>query len=296
MSNLVIITGDFSSGSTLLFTLFRQTKEYYCLYEPLHEKLLEYLIWRLRVEEHHFFLENYFSEYKGFRKIPKLFKPEWGNSNLYLSPTEDADDLYRYLTYLTGTAFGRAEKVMLKENRLPFRLGWIRAKFPHAKIVHVYREKQSQWNSIVRRVQAYHGREDVGQQSVNFTGFNVARWCDDIKHVYPELDAKNFENGYDRFCKLWELSYAENKHYSDISVDYWVLTHDFNNTFEQIKSCIGGNFDVSSLSHLIIPKEKQKQLAIERSGIKHQMIKTFEKSGRKYARARLLARSLWMQK
>lgn len=288
------MTGDFSSGSTLLFTLFRKTREYLCLYEPLHEKLLEYLIWRLRVSDRHFFVENYFSEYKGFRDIPKLFKPEWGNSGLYLRPDEDADDFYRYLSYLTGLAFGKSDKVMIKENRLPFRLGWIRKNFPHAKIVHVFREKESQWNSVVRRVQTYHGREDVGQDRVDFYGFNMAGWCEDLKSVYPELDAKNFANGYDRFCKLWDLSFAENKRYSDISIDYWSLTHDFDNTFENIKECIGGEFDVSALRSWVIPKEKQTQTPINHS-LRKKALDAFEKTGRKYAKGRLLTRARWSQ-
>src|SRR3954453_23020529 len=66
MSNLVFLSGDFCSGSTLLFTLFRKAGAYYCLYEPLHEDILEYLIWPLNVYEHHYFVENYHSEYRGF--------------------------------------------------------------------------------------------------------------------------------------------------------------------------------------------------------------------------------------
>jgi hypothetical protein len=32
LSNLVFLTGGFSSGSTLLFTLFRKSGEFYTLY------------------------------------------------------------------------------------------------------------------------------------------------------------------------------------------------------------------------------------------------------------------------
>src|SRR5262245_2642783 len=135
MSNLVFVTGDFCSGSTLLFTLFRKTEQYYCLYEPLHELLLEYLIWPMLPDDHHFHVKSYQSELKGFNRIPELFKPRWGNSGLYLPADAQADELYRYLNYLIGTAFGRAERVMVKENRFTFRMGWLRSKFPHAKVV-----------------------------------------------------------------------------------------------------------------------------------------------------------------
>jgi hypothetical protein len=87
MDNLVFVTGDFCSGSTLLFTLFRKTKVYYSLYEPLHEELPEYVIWRPRPGDydHHFFVDDYYGEMKGFKRIPDLHSPRWGHSGLYLT-------------------------------------------------------------------------------------------------------------------------------------------------------------------------------------------------------------------
>ena len=76
MSDVLFITGDFSSGTTLLFTLFRKTGEYYSLYEPLRSLLRENLIWPLRAYEHHFFVDDYFAEYEGFNKIKPLFNPD----------------------------------------------------------------------------------------------------------------------------------------------------------------------------------------------------------------------------
>lgn len=60
MSTLVFVTGDFCSGSTLMFTLFRKTGLYYCLYEPLHERLPEYVISQPRPcdHDHHFFVDS----------------------------------------------------------------------------------------------------------------------------------------------------------------------------------------------------------------------------------------------
>lgn len=287
MSNLVFISGDFCSGSTLLFTLFRKTEKYYCLYEPLHENLLEYLIWPLRVYEHHFFVENYFSEYKGFRNIQRLFKPQWGNKGLYLPPEAEANDLYRYLCYIIGASFGRQEKVMLQFNRATFRLGWLKARFPDARIVHIYRDMKSQWNSNLRRVQEHFGREDVGQEDVMFNGFNIATWCEDLKKTFPELDASNFQTGYDRFCRLWELSRAENQRYADISVDYRSLTHDFETTWKLVENSVGFNSDIAVLKRFIIPPEKQDRLSIHKPGLRNKAKDLIDKAGRKYAKARV---------
>src|SRR3982751_5182637 len=100
MKKLVFITGDFCSGSTLLFTVFRGTGQYYCLYEPDHQFLRQYLIWPLRVYEHHFFVSDYFHEYKGFDQIPRLHNAEWSSRRLWLTAEDSADDFYRYTEYL----------------------------------------------------------------------------------------------------------------------------------------------------------------------------------------------------
>jgi hypothetical protein len=238
-------------------------------------------------------VEDYFSEYKGFAKIKDLFKADWAVRNLYLSADANADDLYRYLTYLVGTAFGRRAKVLLKFNRVSFRLPWLRAKFPQAKIVHIVRDKESQWQSIVRRVQSHLGKEDVGQEDVGFDGFQLATWCQDLKTIFPELEARQSRNAFERFCKLWELSRAAHRAHADVSIDYWDLTHNFEATFASICTTIGCAVDIGSLRRLVVPPETQKRLPIRRAGWKQRMARLFDKAGRRYAKERLRAEAFW---
>ncbi len=286
MSNLVFVTGDFCSGSTLLFTLFRKSGEYYCLYEPLHELLPQYLLWRLRPYQHHYFVENYFDEYKGFNELPKLHQREWGASKLYLSATSEADGLYRYLSYLIGTAFGRSPKVLLKENRFTFRLGWLRAKFPHAKIVHIWRDCEEQWNSNIRRAQAHFGRQDVGQTDVSFNGANIATWCEDLKEMFPILRAENSRSGYERFSRLYELSKTENQRYADISVNYRELVQDFDVVFARIRECVGLEAEPQQLKRFVVPPDQQEPLPTHK-GLKEKLAALIDRAGVKQARIRL---------
>jgi len=265
MSNLVLVSGDFCSGSTFLFTLFRKTDEYYCLYEPLHPKLKGYLIRPPPVYEHHFFVKDYFAEYKGFNKVKALFNPDWAHKGLWMTREDEGDDLYRYLSYLIGSAFGRRSKVLLKFNRMTFRLDWLRARFPQAKIVHIFRDKKAEWNSIVKRMQQWFGREDVGQANVNFNHFDLAFWCEDLKGQFPQLDARNSSTGYERFCKLWELSLAAHRRHADISIDYADLTHDFEATCKRLFDAVGCCADVATLKPLVIPPERQKSLSTQRN-------------------------------
>lgn len=289
MSELVLVSGDFSSGTTALFTVFRQTGDFYCLYEPLHEKLLEYLVYPLRPDEHHDFVEPYFREYRGFRAVPDLFRPEWGVSELFLAPDDPAPEFHRYWSYLIGTAFGRAGRVLLKENRLAFRLGWLKANFPRMKVVHIYRDKQKQWDSIVRRGQQFVGREDIGQDSVHFAGFNVARWCEVLKDVYPELAADRSSNGFERFSKLWDLCYEEQRRHADVSIDHRELVDDFPGAARRLGAAIGYELDVSRLSRYIAAPEARKTGP---PSPRERLLARVDSVGRRYAKARVALRFL----
>jgi hypothetical protein len=292
MSNLVFLSGDFCSGSTLLFTLFRETREYHCLYEPLHPCLREYLIWPMRAYEHHYFVKDYFKEFKGFHRISELFNPAWATHGLYLTAEDRADDLYRYLNYLIESAFTREDKVLLKFNRTAFRLPWLRQRFPQAKIVHIYRDKQSQWKSIVARGQEYLGREDIGQGSPAFEGFNVGSWCEDLKTVFPELAIEQSSTGFERFSKLYERSLAAHRAHADISIEYRALCKDFETQCGRIFDAVGCRAEIAPLKPLIIQPEAQKRPPI-RPGLSARIGDLIDRAGRKYARVRLRIEDNW---
>jgi hypothetical protein len=287
VSDLVFLTGDFCSGSTLLFTLFRETKEYHCLYEPLHSYIREYLIWPLRVYEHHFFVSDYFEEYKGFNRVDELFDPRWACHDLFLTAADSRDDLYRYISYLIEKSRTRNPKVLLKFNRVNFRLPWLRARFPEAKVVHIYRDKGSQWKSIVARGQEHWGRENIGQDSPHFEGFNIASWCEDLKSVFPELAAEHSQTGFDRFSKLYDRSLVAQQASADISVDYKALCKDFETQCQKMFDVVGCRTEVSRLKHLIVQPESQKRAPIRPNGLSAKAANLVDRLGRKYASVRV---------
>ncbi len=297
MSSLVFVTGDFSSGSTLLFTLFRKTGSFHCLYEPFHERLLEYLIWPLRAYDRHFHVDDYFTEYRGFRQVPRLFDPVWGLSQLHRDATDRDPQLYRYLSYVIGQSFGRRSRVMLKFNRATFRLGWLKARFPTARIVHVYRDKDDQWNSIVRRSQEFYGREDVGQNRVDFNGFSLQRWCDDLQHTYPELAASACSSGYERFSRLWDLSYREHTRHADVSVALADLTADFRTTGGEIFETVGCPVDLHHLDSFVVRSAAPGAMAPGRLVKAMRSIRRrVDNLGHRYARVRVRLRREWWER
>ena len=297
MGNLVCVSGDFCSGSTLVFTLFRETGQYHCLYEPLHEHLREYLVYGLRAHEdsHHFFVGNYHRELRGFGDAGALFDPRWGTSCLYIPPDAPADRLYRYLSCIIDMSFERRSRVMLKENRLAFRLEWFRRRFPQAAIVHVHRSREGQWQSILRRVQAYHRREDVGQDSADFNGFGMARWCDDVAPIHPELERRHSRTGFERFSKLWALSFEEHRRHADVSIAYEDLLGDFESVMKRLWKAIDGpDVEFVRLRRLVVPRVRQDHFAAEAA--KRPMAgarRWMDRALRRYAALRVRADDVW---
>ena len=278
--SLIVISGDFSSGTTLVFTLFRNTPGCYGLYEPLHAKLPEYLIWAPRAYEGHRNVGQYFSEYRGFDRVSLLFDPRWAAHDLSLGPTDRADDLYRYFSYLVGTAHGRAPTVVLKDNRLSFRLGWLRASFPRVRIVNVYRDLDEQWQSWVRRAQDQLGREEIGQEQVDFQAFRLADWCEDLKARYPELAAEQSRSGYERFAKLWRLSREEHERHADVCVNHQDFVDSFDSALARVSRATGVALDPESLRPLVIDPRSRPRERRRPEGI-------IERAGRRYAKARV---------
>ncbi|VAW52946.1 hypothetical protein MNBD_GAMMA05-1885 [hydrothermal vent metagenome] len=287
MSKLVFLSGDFSSGSTLLWLLFRKTGAFHTLYEPLHERLREYLIYPLRSYEHHFFSENYFAEYKGYKEVFKLHSDAWGRSDFYLAKDDDGTELYRYLSYIIGMSFSRQERVALQFNRIAFKLGWLRKNFPEVPIIHIYREPEKQWDSIVRRSQSHHGREDVGQNSVNFSGMGVSNWCNQLQEQFPELRAENSNTGYERYLKLYNLSLQQHNQYADLSVKYEDLVSNFSEECEKIFDLIDYPADIEYLSQFVVPTAKHKPLSNDKKKIDRMVYEKIDRLGSLYARAKL---------
>jgi hypothetical protein len=241
----------------------------------------------LRVYEHHFFVKDYFIEYKGFDRINELFNPQWATHNLYLTAEEEADGLYRYLEYLIGMGCSRGGKVLLKFNRISFRLPWLRARFPQAKIVHIYRNPEGQWRSMVRRGQEHAGREDIGQDRPDFEGFNIASSCEDLKSVFPELTAGHSNTGFERFLKLYERSLAAHRACADVSLEYKELCADFETQCRRMFQVVGCTADIAPLKHLIVPPETQQRLPIRPHGIATRAANLVDRLGRRYAKTRL---------
>lgn len=235
----IFITARFRSGSTFLWQLFKGIDGITCYYEPLNEA--EWMLKNpdnARVDDTHIGVDDYRAEYEGMEDLAVHFDKGWAFHNLYMDETHHDPDLERYICELVTRAQGRA---VLQFNRVDFRLPWLRAHFPHARILHLYRHPREQWMSIVGkgvRIDIDARIERGRIESID--GFYTLEWARDLRNVFPFLEPAN-KHPYELHYLLWRLSHSFGHAYSDVSVCYEELVGDF----ERVASDMFQALDVS---------------------------------------------------
>lgn len=220
----VFITARFRSGSTFLWQLFREIDGITCYYEPLNERRWFLEDAAYRVDGTHLGVEDYRNEYQGMADLESVFDLNWPFRYLYMGAAHHDPRLVDYLDALISRAHGRA---VLQFNRVDFRLQWLRAHYPAAKILHLYRNPREQWMSILGKGGAidlnfrYREKQLWGKDD-----FYTLQWANDLRHVFPILEPAG-RHPYEVHYLLWRLSYAFGKSFSDVSIGYEDLVSNF---------------------------------------------------------------------
>lgn len=245
----VFVTARFRSGSTFLWQLFKNIQGVTCYYEPLNEARW-FLLNRTTapLDQTHIGVDDYRAEYDGMEDLSQWFDPDWAFRRLYMDETSHDPRLQRYITELISRAKGRA---VLQFNRVDFRLPWLRAHFPEARILHLYRHPREQWMSILGKG-ARIGLDFRLDSALaeNPDGFYTLEWARDLRHVFPFLEPED-RHPYELHYLLWRLSYSFGQAYSDKSVCYEDMIGDFEGTFDDICKAMGlSGVDVAQLAKL----------------------------------------------
>lgn len=229
--DVVFATGRYRSGSTLLWNIFRQMAGMTSYYEPFNERRwFDPATRGTGTDSTHLNVENYWAEYDGLEVLSNVFNDKWKFKHLYMTESTWNPDMKMYIDTLIEKAKGRP---VLQFNEVDFRLPWLRARFPKAKILHIYRHPRDQWCSTL-------GGRAGGMQSLTLSefrkidGFYLVRYGEDLQHSFPFLSLEEGAHPYELYYQLWKLSYLFGRRYADISFTFEDLVRKPFETIEQI--------------------------------------------------------------
>jgi hypothetical protein len=250
-SDVIIITGRFRSGSTLLWNLFRNMEGVTAYYEPFNERRwFDPRIRGDRVDPTHRKVDDYWREYEGLEGLNKYYREEWIERNLYMGASFWAPEMKRYVECMIEKAPARP---VLQFNRIDFRLPWVRHNFPHATLLHIYRHPRDQWCSTLMDLKCF-PTDGTMSQFAGHDKFYLRMWARDLKYHFPFLDEKLISHPYQLFYYIWKLSYVFGRAFAHHSVAFEDI---LSNPDEQLRKLLS----VSRVRHYDLEKLK---LLIER--------------------------------
>ncbi len=249
---VIFITSRFRSGSTLLWNIFHTLEEFTSYYEPLNERQWFLPSNASHVDPTHRGAANYHVNYENMEDLKTLYHVRWIDQDLIMHAQSYDWGLKRYLDALIE----RADKMpVLQFNRMDFRLPWLKAAYPHAKILHLYRNPRDQWISMLYgqtvprdiTVSAFHP----------YDRFYLLPWFEDIRRVFTCLDLPADCSAYEVHYLIWRLSYLYGSAFGDVSLSYEDLIESplkvMSRTLESLSI---NHLDVSPIDGLIDPTGK----------------------------------------
>jgi hypothetical protein len=216
----IFITARFRTGSTFLWQLFNQLDGFAAFYEPLNERHGPGREWD-HIDQTHRGVTDYRLNFDRVGDLGHLHREAWAFDNLYMDEGDWEPDLHDYIAALASVP---DVVPVLQFNRVDFRLRWLRAYFPAARIVHLYRSPREQWMSCL-------GREPVTRDTTPAAfeahdRFYLLAWARDLARVYPFLHPSVHRHPYAIHYMIWRLSHAHGIRFGDVSVAYEDLVGD----------------------------------------------------------------------
>ena len=248
--DVIIISGRFRSGSTLLWNLFRNIDGMTAYYEPLNER--RWFDPRTRgskIDTTHRNVDEYWREYEGLNELGDYYTEEWIDKNLYMDASFWAPDMKKYIEILIEKAPGRP---VLQFNRIDFRLPWIRKNFPNAITVHIYRHPRDQWCSALMDPQCF-PKDGRMQDFPPHDKFYLCMWAQDLKYHFPFLDESLISHPYALFYYIWKISYLFGLGYADFSIAFEDILADPEGQITRLLGAcrVQQNYDIKKLESLI---------------------------------------------
>jgi hypothetical protein len=207
----IFLTGRFRSGTTVLWNLFNVQEGYTAYYEPLNDCLIEG-VRHTRPMESHRGVSSYWEAYNPLLDaLPKVHRREFAYQRLLLERDDEHQALKAYIDFLIeGT---RKHRPVLQFNRVDLRLPWLRSTYPHARIVHIFRDPRNAWVSSRR-----HLPEAEWENPYHPDGYELFQWIVALRRDLPFL--VGVKNAYEAHYYLSRLSRVMGECLADCSIDF----------------------------------------------------------------------------
>jgi hypothetical protein len=280
-ADVIFVTGRFRSGSTLLWNLFRNLPSFTAYYEPFNERRwFDPKTRGSQVDSSHLNVSEYWAEYRGLEVLGKHFSADWKLQHLYMTAHAWNPAMQRYIETMIERAPGRPA---LQFNEVDFRLPWLRARFPGAKILHIFRHPRDQWCSTLGRDLKSSTSHTLGEFA-EVDGFYLLPWGRDLQHCFPFLTLDEQSHPYELFYQLWKLSYLFGRLYADVSISFEDIIVSPETTLRKMFTALGVvDYDMKQLLPLVspVPRGKWRTYAGDAwfAAIEERVDRTFEDYG-----------------
>ena len=277
----IFITGRFRSGSTLVWNLFRHIPGITAYYEPFNERRwFDPSSRGAQVDPTHRRVSDYWREYDGLDELGQYFRESWKFEHLYMPEQAWNPAMRRYIEVLVERASGRP---VLQFNEVDFRLAWLRAQFPRARILHIFRHPRDQWCSTVQGTDCTPSCTLADFE--DFDGYYLLPWGRDLRHTFPFITVEGATHPYELFYQLWMLSYLFARRHADHAIAFEDLIAEPRRSLDSMFAALDvAAFDVDALLGLIEPvtvgRWKQYADAAWFAAIERRVDRTLDEYGR----------------
>jgi Sulfotransferase family len=252
--DVVIITGRFRSGSTLLWNLFRQAGGFTAYYEPLNER--RWFDPRTRgrqTDATHINISEYWREYDGLEILGEYYREDWIRRCLLMDVHAWDPEMKRYVDTLIERAESRP---VLQFNRIDFRLPWFQRHYPNATYIHIFRHPREQWCSTLMGDVNRFTNDASFADFPRFDRFYLRMWADDLKYHFPFLDERRNRHPYQLFYYIWKLSYIFGVRYCHHSIQLERLINDPHEEISRLFRLLGVEYVDPQIFQALVVRPK----------------------------------------
>lgn len=208
----IFITGQFRSGTSFLWQVFKQLEDSCAWYEPLHPQLLTAIEYTPPKADH-VGVADYWTAYREHPGFRLHYSSDFATRQLYLEGKHKYRELEAYIKHLMAQS--GAQTPVLQFNRVDLRLGWLKARFPQAHIIHIERDPLQLYLS-----QRQHIDPTLQDQASYWDAYELMPWCHALHEAFPFLLSEEYaSHAFYRVYALHRLSKLVAQAHADLTIN-----------------------------------------------------------------------------